>query len=118
MFSGYVMPYVNHFVGELGEGNVSLFLLSCVALLYCLFFLAPGLGCGCSSSRSDSFGFVCFTRTANLLTPGWWKWRTVNGPLQPIHWGCSSPGSKYECVSLVSSILIRAIKTYFLVLFT
>ena len=29
------------------------------------------------------------------------KWRTVNGASQPTHCGCSSPSSKYECVTLV-----------------
>ena len=29
------------------------------------------------------------------------KWRTVNGASQPTHCGCSSPNSKYECVTLV-----------------
>ena len=29
------------------------------------------------------------------------KWRTVNGASLPTHCGCSSPSSKYECVTLV-----------------
>ena len=42
------------------------------------------------------------------------KWRTVNGASQPTHCGCSSPSSKYECVTLVWPKRSRAKTTSFL----
>ena len=45
------------------------------------------------------------------------KWRTVKGASQPTHWGCSSPCSKYEWVTLVWPKRSRANTTSSLLMF-